>query len=411
MWVPKKKAGEEQAEPNEPKGKGKDKGSGKGKSKGGDKGDKGGEKGGKKGKGKFDDGWGKGYDDWGKGKKGGKGFDKGWDKGKKGGKGKTFDDYDYDGGKGFYENPPPPPPNFKGGEKGKDDRGKGGKGGKGGGKGKGPEKGGGEDGAAERRPRNEDMKRQATAFSGKHCVVKKHSSMGCAIVTMNLAQVREAIVAACTDKVPVAGHMVNIKVHTDKETGADIPTDLFAGWGRQAEKSDPLSEEVLADFFDELHNQFASTGRVAGADVSQAPASSGPQLTQQAQKALAQAQMAQMAQMPGLRPPGPPAGNPMAAMMAQQAAAQQQQQMMAAQYMIRYQQQQAAYYAQAQAVQALQQQRLMQHYEAQQHAQQAAMAQQSGKRTGYKAAYRHPTDDEVREKLQNIGKRNSDAQE
>jgi len=428
-WVVKtEKESAAAAEEEKPK---REKSEGKGgKAKGGDKGgkngkdDREGEKGGKKGKGKGDNKGSKG-DDWGYSGKGDRGgYDsRGYDSQEKGKKG--------DGKKGGFKGKDDGPPRSKGGD--------GGKGGKGKGKydddRKGDSKGdskGGKKGAAKGRPRNdseenirserplrsEDVRRQATAHTGKHCQVRKHSSMGCAVVTLDSVELRQAIKmvfcgspGAPVTKHDIGGHQSTIRPHADKESQVDIPTDVFIGWGRQTEKNDPLSEQVIADWFDEKHVEFVTTGRLTpqGLGDSEAKRLLAQQTAQkQAQWASAGATPA-AARVPGGPLPGgpaPPGANPAANPYALQQQQQQYMAAMQAQYMRAYQQQQAAYYAAAQQAQQQQQAAYMAHLKTQQEAQAAVR----NRKAGFKAAYRVPTDDEVQATLQKLaGKKSADA--
>merc|ERR1719401_870415 len=65
--------------------------------------------------------------------------------------------------------------------------------------------------------RSEDMRRQATAFSGKYCTVKKHSSMGCALITFTDTSFRKALVES-TQKIELGGHDIKLKPHFDKDS-------------------------------------------------------------------------------------------------------------------------------------------------------------------------------------------------
>lgn len=302
----------------------------------------------------------------------GKGKDKG--KGKKG--------YSQEAGDSSY----------KGGKKGAES-GKGGK--KGGKKGGDSYKGrSGDDTEKTDRPaRSEDMRRQATAHAGTHCNVKKHSSMGCAIVTLNDANFRKVLVET-TAVIEIDGRELKVKAHQDKDSKEDIPTDVFVGWGHKAEKANPISEKDLADYFDMKYDQFVNGG---GAEAAKRAAAQ--------RTAQVQAQWAATAGLGG-RPPGPPlaaAPRPAVAqaslggMSPQQV---QQQQQMAAYQAHMMRQQQAMY---IQAMQAQQQQQLwLQHMQAQKEAE--AAAAQRKKAAGYKAAYRVPTDEEVKAKLESLSK-------
>lgn len=344
---------------------------------------------GKKGKGKDEEkgkGKGKSKDAWPSAPKGG------------GGKGKRRDD-EYEDARPFQSS---------GGKKGgkRDDDEGGGKGGfKGGKKGKGRSDDNHD--RPEKPNRSEDMRRQATAHTGQHCTVKKHSSMGCAIITFTDIDFRKFLVDS-GDEIEVGDHNLKLKAHHDKETEKEIPSDIFVGWGRQAEKSNPLSEQDLANYFDQRYEEFTSPG--------------GMQAQMQRKRAQDAARMQAEWAKTGVGAP-PAAGRPLAGMpmgmqgmpgaaglggqpqmAAQQAAQAQYAAMMQAQYMRYQQQQQYAAYVQAQHQQ--QQLQMMQHFQAQKDAETAARAK---RQAGYKASFRVPTDDEVKAKFASLGSPGKEA--
>lgn len=129
-------------------------------------------------------------------------------------------------------------------------------------KGKDREKGDGEKERLERIDRSDDPRRQAVEQVGEVVTVRKHSSMGCAVVSMTDVRVRQAIVAEgneCT----INSIKVQIKPHTNKETKEEVLTDLFVAWGRQAEKANPLSEEKIAKYFDTKHKEIVAGWKAA----------------------------------------------------------------------------------------------------------------------------------------------------
>jgi len=151
------------------------------------------------------------------------------------------------------------------GEKGeKGDKGKGkGK------KGKEREKGEGEKERLERIDRSDDPRRQAVEQVGEVVTVRKHSSMGCAVVSMTDTRVRQAIVAEgneCT----INGLKVQIKPHHNKETKEEVLTDLFVAWGRQVEKVNPLSEQMIAKYFDGKYKEIIAGWKAAEEERRQA---------------------------------------------------------------------------------------------------------------------------------------------
>lgn len=105
----------------------------------------------------------------------------------------------------------------------------------------------------ERLDRSDDPRRQSIEEVGDNVTVKKHSSMGCAVITLKDTRVREAILLLGNETI-ISGIKVQMKPHTDKATGQDVPTDIFIAWGRQVEKTTPLSERDLLKHFEGKHN-------------------------------------------------------------------------------------------------------------------------------------------------------------
>ncbi|CAE7233067.1 unnamed protein product [Symbiodinium pilosum] len=142
------------------------------------------------------------------------------------------------------------------------DRGEKGSRGKGGKKGKGERDRDGEKERLEKLDRSDDPRRQAVEQVGEVVTVRKHSSMGCAVVSMTDIRVRQAIVAEGNECI-INGIKVQIKPHTNKETKEEVMTDLFVAWGRQVEKANPLSEQQIAKYFDTKHKELTSAWKAA----------------------------------------------------------------------------------------------------------------------------------------------------
>merc|ERR1719253_892234 len=77
--------------------------------------------------------------------------------------------------------------------------------------------------------------------------------MGCAVISLRDPRVREAILQELGERALVAGIPVQLKRHFDKDTKIEVMTDIFAAWGRQAEKTNPLPERELMKFFEARH--------------------------------------------------------------------------------------------------------------------------------------------------------------
>jgi len=114
---------------------------------------------------------------------------------------------------------------------------------------------------SEKSNRSEDAKRQATVQRGRYTEVRKHSSIGCAVVTMQDVNIRQALLNG-GPQATIAGIRVKLKPHVDRDTQQEVMTDVFVGWGRQVEKATPLSEADLVSFFDQKHDELYSSGRL-----------------------------------------------------------------------------------------------------------------------------------------------------
>lgn len=112
---------------------------------------------------------------------------------------------------------------------------------------------------------------------GSHCDVKKHSDIGCAVVTMESQSAREVVMrlaiqqseaearnAPLTDdhsgkerrpEIKIGDVKAQLRSHIDKATKGEFPNDIFVAWGRQAEKVSPLSPTVIASTFDSLFRE------------------------------------------------------------------------------------------------------------------------------------------------------------
>jgi len=95
---------------------------------------------------------------------------------------------------------------------------------------------------------------------GENVTVRKHSSMGCAVISMRDPRVRDAILAAASET-NISGMRVQMKPHHDKDTKAEVPTDIFVAWGHKEEKKNPLSERELAKHFDQKHIEITDVWR------------------------------------------------------------------------------------------------------------------------------------------------------
>lgn len=134
-----------------------------------------------------------------------------------------------------------------------------------------------------KRGRGSEESTQPLEVKGTHCEVRKHTVMGCAVVTLESEAVRDAIMAMgvsepgaegrdARPKISINDVSVEMRPHTDKATQKPIVTDIFIAWGRQVEKQAPLAVSLIADAFDELWTQVQSKVAAALNVVAAAPA-------------------------------------------------------------------------------------------------------------------------------------------
>uniref|UniRef100_A0A6U9D231 Uncharacterized protein n=1 Tax=Zooxanthella nutricula TaxID=1333877 RepID=A0A6U9D231_9DINO len=203
--------------------------------------------------------------------------------------------------------------------------------------------------------------KQPLEAKGARCEVKKHSEMGCAVVSMDTDAARDVVLAYIVPtqvtgedgvkkerrEITIGGHTVQVRPHVDKEKRQEVKTDLFVAWGHKAEKMDPLPASTIAETFDQIVRDSPSVPTTA-------PATMSGQMAQAmcgGSSSLLQSQM------------GMPQGMSMVQQMAAQnqyfslMAQQQQQAAAAAAAMMVQQQQQQANLAALQQLQQLQQQR------------------------------------------------------
>lgn len=112
------------------------------------------------------------------------------------------------------------------------------------------------------RPIKTEQQRLPTEIQGYWVRVKKHSSMGCAVVTFPNEHVRDAVLQECAhEKLQLFGVPLDAKEHTEKISRGEqmkSPDAIFVGWRRRAGE---ISAQNLQELFDEkaaVHMQSSS---------------------------------------------------------------------------------------------------------------------------------------------------------
>lgn len=107
----------------------------------------------------------------------------------------------------------------------------------------------------------EEREKDFLYAQGTKCKVRKHTEIGCAVVTMESQGARDYILAHAEKTVPKEGKesrpFINIKdkvlqmrPYVDKDAQEHVLVDIFVAWGRQAEKLAPLLASTVADAID-----------------------------------------------------------------------------------------------------------------------------------------------------------------
>mmetsp|Transcript_31751 Transcript_31751/g.72462 ORF Transcript_31751/g.72462 Transcript_31751/m.72462 type:complete len:346 (-) Transcript_31751:256-1293(-) len=95
--------------------------------------------------------------------------------------------------------------------------------------------------------------------AGAYCVVRKHSTMGCAVAGFG----SEKLVGCILGRAPylqIMNTRVNISPHVDTNTGTGFAAcSLFAAWGPDAENIDPISAQLLGSTLDAIVLNFLSS--------------------------------------------------------------------------------------------------------------------------------------------------------
>lgn len=94
-------------------------------------------------------------------------------------------------------------------------------------------------------------------IKGVFCEVRKHTDMGCAVVSMKSVTDRDAVLElgkrSLSEKgrpqVEIIGVTADMRPHAEGDTG------IFVAWGHGKEKQTPLSATVIAEAFDNLYRE------------------------------------------------------------------------------------------------------------------------------------------------------------
>lgn len=97
----------------------------------------------------------------------------------------------------------------------------------------------------------------AMEIKGVFCEVRKHTDMGCAVVSMATIADRDAVLELAKrslsekgrPQVEIVGVTADMRPHTEGNTG------IFVAWGHGKEKQSPLSPTAIAETFDNFYRE------------------------------------------------------------------------------------------------------------------------------------------------------------
>eukprot|EP00928_Gymnodinium_smaydae_P091076 TRINITY_DN7477_c0_g5_i1.p1 TRINITY_DN7477_c0_g5~~TRINITY_DN7477_c0_g5_i1.p1 ORF type:complete len:184 (-),score=28.04 TRINITY_DN7477_c0_g5_i1:269-820(-) len=108
-----------------------------------------------------------------------------------------------------------------------------------------------------RQKKRVQFQEEEVAALGSYCSVRKHSRLGCAVVTFESESLRDAVLlyfqhnyeeeVAAWQRSDIE---VNVQQHVDKSTNDFGGTGLFVTWGRELEKMSPIPVQFLRERFD-----------------------------------------------------------------------------------------------------------------------------------------------------------------
>lgn len=101
--------------------------------------------------------------------------------------------------------------------------------------------------------------------AGEHVQVRKAAVGGCAVISIQDAAVRNAILALGSEINVSPGVVVKLQPQRDPKTKEEVPTDIFAAWGRKVEDATPVSEVELLRSFEALYD--AAVSAASGTSV------------------------------------------------------------------------------------------------------------------------------------------------
>lgn len=100
---------------------------------------------------------------------------------------------------------------------------------------------------------------EAAVVDGEHVSVRKSAAGGWATIVFRDAAVRAAVLRSSGAEVAVKGGVaVRLQPQVDPKTKVEVPTELFATWGRKVEEKTPVPSTELARCFDELAKRASS---------------------------------------------------------------------------------------------------------------------------------------------------------
>eukprot|EP00928_Gymnodinium_smaydae_P067009 TRINITY_DN49947_c0_g1_i1.p1 TRINITY_DN49947_c0_g1~~TRINITY_DN49947_c0_g1_i1.p1 ORF type:complete len:229 (-),score=36.96 TRINITY_DN49947_c0_g1_i1:180-866(-) len=121
--------------------------------------------------------------------------------------------------------------------------------------------------SSKKKSRGQNLEIENVFSAGKLCTVRKHLTLGCAVVSFTSDDVQKSVLSYAEQHrhqlngwptVQLGPHVIALKPHHDKATGQTDETSLFAFWGHQAEKKWPIDVVLISEEFDRIIEEVQS---------------------------------------------------------------------------------------------------------------------------------------------------------
>lgn len=112
---------------------------------------------------------------------------------------------------------------------------------------------------------------------GARVEVRKAAAGGVAVVSFQDAELRNAVLESTKEITLDNGVLVKLQPQKDPKTKEEVPTDIFAAWGRKIEEKSPVSETEMLSCIEKLCDTVLPAAPVDSAKADADSEAAGPQ--------------------------------------------------------------------------------------------------------------------------------------